>query len=408
MGTDQKTRHFLLVGNGPYLNRGCEAIVRGTVESLRREFGDDVAVTVASFGDPEVIAKQAATETDPYIKHIRLPIARRLSIPWFIAHINRLFGTRIKPYGLYKCLDSDLKTADAVLEVGGDNYSLDYGLPEAFLNLDKYVQSFGVPVVIWGASVGPFDALPKYEKRMGKHLRSLGAIFARETATIDYLKKLSTGNLHRVCDPAFLMKSKKPELDIPSGYIGINFSQLVVKYMDKGIEEWRKLCAEMVSSVIRATGRSVLLIPHVMSNEDSDWEFLQSVASQLPAEYAERVTCVPGTLSAEELKWVISRCTVFAGARTHSTIAALSTCTPTLSLAYSLKAVGLNKDIFNSLDYCINIKELTPESVSAKLKDMLDHEEEIRAHLNSVIPAMVEKSLQAGPLLRRVVENRSR
>ncbi|MGH2713716.1 MAG: hypothetical protein ACRDSN_10900 [Pseudonocardiaceae bacterium] len=34
----------LLVGNGPYLNRGCEAMVRGTAVVLRAAFGDDVRI----------------------------------------------------------------------------------------------------------------------------------------------------------------------------------------------------------------------------------------------------------------------------------------------------------------------------------------------------------------------------
>ena len=31
---------FILAGNGPYTNRGCEAIVRGTVKILREYFSD--------------------------------------------------------------------------------------------------------------------------------------------------------------------------------------------------------------------------------------------------------------------------------------------------------------------------------------------------------------------------------
>jgi hypothetical protein len=39
--------HFLLVGNGPYLNRGCEAIVRGTMAILCQAFGEGFRVRVA-------------------------------------------------------------------------------------------------------------------------------------------------------------------------------------------------------------------------------------------------------------------------------------------------------------------------------------------------------------------------
>jgi hypothetical protein len=33
--------HFILLGNGSCLNRGCEAIVRGTMAILRQAFGGD-------------------------------------------------------------------------------------------------------------------------------------------------------------------------------------------------------------------------------------------------------------------------------------------------------------------------------------------------------------------------------
>ena len=45
------------------------------------------------------------------------------------------------------------------------------------------------------------------------------------------------------------------------------------------------------------------------------------------------------------LKNIISNCHYFMGARTHSTIAALSSYVPTISIAYSIKAFGINEEI---------------------------------------------------------------
>jgi colanic acid/amylovoran biosynthesis protein len=59
-----------------------------------------------------------------------------------------------------------------------------------------------------------------------------------------------------------------------------------------------------------------------------------------------RITRIPMNYNAAEIKWIIGQLTLFAGARAHPTIAALSSQIPTLSFAYSTKANGINRDIF--------------------------------------------------------------
>ena len=52
--------------------------------------------------------------------------------------------------------------------------------------------------------------------------------------------------------------------------------------------------------------------------------------------------------SAPELKWVISKCRYFIGARTHAVIAAYSTGVPAIALGYSIKSKGIARDLFGS------------------------------------------------------------
>ena len=62
-------KKFLLVGDGRYSNRGCEAIVRGTVEVLSRVFTDSKFI-LSPFGAH--IEEDAESETDNRIEH-RIP-----------------------------------------------------------------------------------------------------------------------------------------------------------------------------------------------------------------------------------------------------------------------------------------------------------------------------------------------
>ena len=90
--------------------------------------------------------------------------------------------------------------------------------------------------------------------------------------------------------------------------------------------------------------------------------------------------------NAAETKWIISQMTLFAGARTHSTIAALSSGVPTLSFAYSIKAQGINRDIFGHTDYCMEPTDLGVEAVASRVTSMLDESAAIRRDLGARIP----------------------
>ena len=126
---------------------------------------------------------------------------------------------------MYRDVIDHINQADAVLALGGDNYSLDSGLPPVHCtNLDDLVTSSNKPMIIWGASVGPFSKLPEYERYMSEHLQEIH-IMAREPATVRYLAQLGlTERVYKVADPAFLMEPQEPkELDfeIAPGSIGL-------------------------------------------------------------------------------------------------------------------------------------------------------------------------------------------
>ena len=204
------TNKFLFVGNGSYQNRGCEAIVRGTMEILRQEFGEHLQVSAGVYDDEAELQNQNANEADPAIQsHSINSVGPRLSLKWWAAQANKRLGAKFEPqhWGM-KFLIQNVRVA---LEVGGDNYSLDYGRPENFMALDRFLQAQGLPVVLWGASVGPFDKDPEFAPRMFDHLRSLSAIFVRETASLEYLGSNGVSdNVHLVADPAFVMKPLEP------------------------------------------------------------------------------------------------------------------------------------------------------------------------------------------------------
>jgi len=376
---------------------------------LRREFGEELRVVLATFETPDTVARQAAQETDPRITHVALsskPIGR-WSFPWWSRHFTRPFLRKPRSFAM---LDPFCQDAICALQIGGDNYTLDYGLPQEFMRLDEYLRQRGVPVILWGASIGPFDAAPDFAPKMFTHLRALRGILVRESDSGDYLKQHGIeANVHSVSDPAFVMEPVEPRDSraMPAGAIGLNLSPMMAKYVTHGdLEAWVRLSAEIVRNILATARRDVLLIPHVTWAQNDDHEFLRKVAQACPAIAGVRPYCLGDELSAAETKWVISRCAVFAGARTHSTIAAISSAVPTLSLAYSRKARGLNQDIFGSQEFCLQPLEITPATIAERIADLRARSGAIVKHLTDALPGIRQGALEAGNILRHLAESK--
>jgi polysaccharide pyruvyl transferase WcaK-like protein len=154
---------FILAGNGPYENRGCEAIVQGTVKILRNVFHDPAFLSVSVLKKTE-LDRQYNEEKDPAITHKKMNIDQYFKKKSCVQRIIFLFDKKKNKYLLCNEMLPYIDDAFAVLSVGGDNYSLDYGIPKLFTDLDDVVLDKKRPLILWGASVGPFDRLPRYER----------------------------------------------------------------------------------------------------------------------------------------------------------------------------------------------------------------------------------------------------
>lgn len=410
---------FILAGNGPYDNRGCEAIVRGTTKILREHFKDPRFICLSHFQSEEQYRKQCLKETDRAIKHLasqRLYKETIIKNFWkpeiWMRVLQRFFKHDMYLSQMYRDMLPYLNKASAVLSVGGDHYSLDYGRPSLYTTLDNLVLARGKPHVLWGASVGPFSTIPDYEQYMSEHLQRVNAIFARESVSVKYLQHIGVSkNVYHVADPAFLMDPIKPEgidedLPIDEEAIGINLSPLMAKYVtNSNIEEWIGRAASIITDLAQKTEMPIYLIPHVINPTSDDHKFLQRVISLIQTKEND-ITLVPPKYNAAEMKWIISHMKLFAGARTHSTIAALSSCVPTLSFAYSIKAQGINKDIYDHTDYCLNPGELKINTISNRISIMLDQNTEIRNHLREKIPRVQRAAQNSGIDLKRIIQDK--
>ncbi len=257
---------FILVGNGTYDNRGFEAIVRGTVEIIARYYESPRFVVCGNYWSTQQFERLTRREKDARIRHARmkrLPVFRRVLLKSSFDRLCRLFPRQRREYKFAEISDL-IPRAEAVLSIGGNSYSLDYGRPGDFTDLDELVRARGGKLVIWGSSVGPFSADPAYERFMTGHLNRLPAIFCRESNSLEYLKRIDVEkNVFKVCDPAYVLMPEEP-IDATlyndlGRAIGVNLSPVMARYVTGGDGLYTEYAiANTADRYLYATARSII------------------------------------------------------------------------------------------------------------------------------------------------------
>jgi len=369
---------FYLTGHNNFGNRGCEALVRSTVLAVRSVLPD------ARFLVPSAdIPRDAAQWPEAAAEGVELvPVPE---VPWWLNKWGGLCLRLPAVAGLpWPRLPSDgldaryIDRADMLLSIGGDNYSLDYGVASMayFVAVAELAVSRGKPAALWGASVGPFDRMPAVQRHMARHLRRLSFVSVRESRSIGYLAGIGVvSNVVPVVDTAFLMKPQAIELSafwpaqVGSGVVGLNISALIAERLARqgnGASLLREVVV-FVKRMLLETDLALLLVPHVAAldgrPENNDEVFNARIAASLGTADKRRWGMVPGGLNAAQVKFVISRCTCLIAARTHATVAGFSTGVPTISIAYSVKAKGINQDLFDDERLVLDTQDLNAKSL---------------------------------------------
>jgi len=389
---------FYLAGQQNFGNRGCEALVR-SVTGIVRESLPEATFLVPTLDKARDFA-QWPDMTTAGCEFVAAPDRSDL-IKWWNRAITRL--PALLPlwepsYSPQRRVMSEIAACDGVLMIGGDVISLDYGPGSLFLwsGLMDAAHRSGQPTMLFAASVGPFDANQTIERYMQNHLRRYSAISVRETASLQYLKRLGLDNAVLVTDPAFRLQPEPVALGIPfdqpgDGVLAFNISPLVDA-------SWRRSnpgkslideCAAFLTRVLAETKLTVALLPHVDpldgANENSDSHYMTSLLAALGGA-SNRLAMVGRGHNAAQIKHIVGRCRYLIAARTHATVAGWSQHVPTISIAYSVKALGLNQDLFDSRDYVLDTPKVQRDSLWASYSRLAERESAIRTLLAERIP----------------------
>ena len=384
---------MILYFNGDSHNHGCEANVRATKKILDREltlfsrnpavdahYGLDRIVTLRE--DDCVPVKKASARYLLAAVHFRLTRDEYLQTCFSRARFLR-----------------GVRRSSICLSVGGDNYC--YGNQVQLDHYNRAIHARGAKTVLWGCSVEP--ELVK-DANIARDLARYDLITARETISYEALKTVNP-NTVLVSDPAFVLD--RVDLPLPDGWvegkmIGINASPLILESGDGGriLDAYRSL----IRCILDSTDCSIVLVPHVVTPPGADLQTLELLHRQFRD--SGRVILL-GDHNCEELKGYIARCRFFIGARTHATIAAYSTCVPTLVAGYSVKSRGIARDIFGTEEgYVVPVQQIADGSELAEaFRKLWSREDEIRTHLQKVMPQYIQNAyLGRSSLLKLIGE----
>jgi len=380
---------YLHGGSG---NHGCEAIINSTCH-MTEEI-------------PKLLVTNSEREDRRYSLEPLCDILEERRIgEHFFAHVWYYIWRKVfrdpesfMRYRFHEVMGKEL--APLYLSVGGDMYCYELSKKEAITANSAFCRA-GVKTVLWGCSLEP--ELLK-DPQVVEDMRRYALITPRESVTTQALAAAGiTENVKQYPDPAFALKAEETKL--PSGFaigntIGINISPMVLQHEKKSgitIENYRKL----MDLILEKTDCHIALIPHVIWKNNDDRVTLNELYNGYQGN--DRVVLFDD-MSCQRIKYVISKCRAFIGARTHATIAAYSSHVPTLVVGYSVKARGIAIDLFGTEEhYVLPVQRLAdPNELIDAFSWLMEHEDDIRKRLQAIMPDYCKQAAKAGDEIRRL------
>ena len=203
-------------------------------------------------------------------------------------------------------------------------------------------------------------------------------------------------NVKLTADPAFhLERRDTPRTRLPifeSGktIIGIGISDGIYKFSHIAEAEYSKTFAAFADELVDRYDANICLIPHVMTRGGSandDEARCRSVIAKV--KQRDRVVTFDGVeMRAGELKEIIARCDYHIGARTHSTIAALSSYVPTIAIAFSRKAWAIFEDVYGHTNYVVDGNSITVETLLNTFELLFSNRKSVVQTLRKRVPEL--------------------
>ncbi len=384
---NNKVTLYMHSGSG---NHGCEAIVRSLTKLINSQ--DPTIKPGVMTSDRAEDLRYVPEDICHFIEEKHMD---RNVLNHTLYYVYRMITGDKESFLRYRFKDMYKNPPKVGVSIGGDTYCYDYMVEEIMLT-NSMLHKLGTKTILLGCSVEP-ELVKRSD--VAADMKLYDKILARESITYNALLDagVSKERLELAPDPAFTLDTQY--LPLPDGWkegkmIGLNLSPLIGMYAeDKDIA--LKCYEGLIQHIIDTTDNNIALIPHVVWDRSNDFIPLTSLYEKFKD--TGRVILLQDH-DATQLKGFIARCRLFIGARTHATIAAYSSCVPTLVIGYSVKARGIARDLFGTEDkYVLPVQDLkTTKQLIEGYEWLNDHADDITQKLKKSVPEYIIKARRNG------------
>lgn len=386
----------VLCGHTGSNNRGCEAIIKSTVQLLKE---NEISSDIATFAPAEDIRAglDKLGKLIPYKGYQKKDLLPRI----YNSAARRFFHNEYPGESFrQKDVFAAVKQAGSAVVVGGDTYCYSRNARMPSYCINTFAQKNNLQSFLWSCSINE----EMIDREMSEDLKKYTMIFPREQLT--YQNLLNAGipeeKLFRMSDSAFALETEP--IDLPEDFTNVfaynpSFTLCNCKNGDR-IAQNR---VALLKHILRETNMKIALIPHVFKENYGDLATCLDLERELAC--PERVVVINGNFSCGQLKETIRHCRVLIAERTHASIAGYSQCIPTFVVGYSVKSLGIATDLFGTTQDRVIPRELLTQkdTLINCARRFLDQETQIRQQLTETIPSYTQMTRNGAKTLCQIL-----
>lgn len=410
-------KNKFLITNSVALNGGDAAVLLSMIESIKREFGEDVDIKVQAKKHgacrryyPEVNFIPAIEEREKGTNLFE-KIFLRLKYPRLLLYaiIERFLKIRVSFIltDMEREIIGSYRDNDVVISCGGGFLNDYYPLHKRTVGF-ILARLYGCKTVIYAQSVGPFRRyISKLQARW--ILENASLVTLRDEKSYNILRNrlnIKNDNIHITADEAHLLPSVDPGNNQVSSIrrkfpgkllVGISIRRWEFGDIPDKIERQRKISLyisavrEICIHLVNKYNALVVFISTCQGRPEyfiDDSRFADSVIKDLPCEVKENITVTSASYDPRKLKKIMENFDIFVGMRMHTVILAMSAGVPCMGLGYEFKTEELFRQV-GLPEYAVDLKSDRVERLNDIVDDLIENREivskKIKNNLNDVI-----------------------
>lgn len=404
-------------------NRGDAAILEGELEALKNEFSDPNITVLTDYPDAADLIHDVEVHKQALSNFSPTAIKRNLAVSYLILD-SAVRSNRLRLPGSNWIIDTlnaePYYEADIVISTGGQFITDAYFPNKVGVLAELYLcTQLGVPVAIYGQSLGPFEDIA-YEGLIRHVLNEIDLIMTRDEPSVEHLQKLGVTEtpIHSLTDAAFTMPLDAEPKPLESFFnTEINLKEAEGPRIsvstrhwgdfDEGSEEeYFKAVAETVTWLIEEYDAHIVFASTctgLAGYHTDDRVAAIDVMEYIPNEKLNSIHLVTEEQTSQSLVKIYERMDLHIGTRMHSCILSILGGTPAVGIEYQFKTSGLYQK-FDLEEYTVNIDNITEEKLKNIVSKALDEKGKIIKEIDKNMPEIKEYSQQNASNIKGLVE----